>query len=330
MGLLSILGETFSYEESKKLFKEIKEKGIIQFLKLYQKFHESKLKKPPVLWGDEIEFHILNFDHEKKEIKLQCDIDYIYKKFAELNEKEGQEFQIQPEYGAWMLETVPTEPFKYCCDLVPVIRNMSLRHSVIQSLLENNDTIFSIPVFPLLGMPNSHLKKPQLDSPVKEKKYYDNQDKISNSNGKNNEEKHHHEEEKSSGVKNGLTNKYSEEINLKNPYSNSIFISDEIINSHPRFPALTRNIRQRRKDKICIKMPLFIDENTKTEKTEEEPYPGFIYMDAMAFGMGNCCLQVTFSTKDIESARYFYDQLSIIAPYIVISILCLTNLSNKI
>jgi len=33
-----------------------------------------------------------------------------------------------------------------------------------------------------------------------------------------------------------------------------------------------------------------MDKNTSTEITEDEPYPGFIHMDAMAFGMGNCCL----------------------------------------
>ena len=66
-----------------------------------------------------------------------------------------------------------------------------------------------------------------------------------------------------------------------------------------------------------IKVPLFIDEKTETKESLEEPYPGFIYMDAMAFGMGNCCLQVTFSTRDIDHARFFYDQLGILAPLIV-------------
>ena len=47
---------------------------------------------------------------------------------------------------------------------------------------------------------------------------------------------------------------------------------------------------QRRGKKVEIKVPLFVDKKTNIEKTDEEPYPGFIYMDAMAFGMGNCCL----------------------------------------
>jgi len=37
-------------------------------------------------------------------------------------------------------------------------------------------------------------------------------------------------------------------------------------------------------------------------------------MDAMAFGMGCCCLQVTFQAKDLAESRYLYDQLSILSP----------------
>jgi glutamate--cysteine ligase catalytic subunit len=37
-------------------------------------------------------------------------------------------------------------------------------------------------------------------------------------------------------------------------------------------------------------------------------------MDAMAFGMGACCLQCTFSTKCFDHARYVYDQLNVLSP----------------
>ena len=39
-----------------------------------------------------------------------------------------------------------------------------------------------------------------------------------------------------------------------------------------------------------------------------------VYMDAMGFGMGNCCLQVTMQAKDVDEARHLYDQLHAIAP----------------
>jgi glutamate--cysteine ligase catalytic subunit len=39
-----------------------------------------------------------------------------------------------------------------------------------------------------------------------------------------------------------------------------------------------------------------------------------IHMDAMAFGMGCCCLQITFQAKDMEESRFIYDQLAVLAP----------------
>lgn len=39
-----------------------------------------------------------------------------------------------------------------------------------------------------------------------------------------------------------------------------------------------------------------------------------IYMDAMGFGMGCCCLQCTFQASDITEARELYDQLAIVCP----------------
>merc|ERR1712157_449436 len=39
-----------------------------------------------------------------------------------------------------------------------------------------------------------------------------------------------------------------------------------------------------------------------------------IHMNAMAFGMGCCCLQVTFQSQDLEESRFMYDQLAVLAP----------------
>lgn len=50
-----------------------------------------------------------------------------------------------------------------------------------------------------------------------------------------------------------------------------------------------------------------MDRNTSLERTENDPYPGKIYMDAMAFGMGSSCIQTTFSAKDLSHARRLYD-----------------------
>jgi len=48
--------------------------------------------------------------------------------------------------------------------------------------------------------------------------------------------------------------------------SQSSYIGDAIINPHPRFGTLTANIRHRRGEKVCIRVPLFQDVNTPEYK----------------------------------------------------------------
>ncbi|CAJ0930648.1 unnamed protein product [Ranitomeya imitator] len=108
--------------------------------------------------------------------------------------------------------------------------------------------------------------------------------------------------------------------------SKSLFFPDEAINKHPRFSTLTRNIRHRRGEKVAINVPIFKDQNTPSpfiERFANDPgdgataaLPDHVYMDAMGFGMGNCCLQVTFQACSILEARYLYDQLATICPIV--------------
>ncbi|XP_051503424.1 glutamate--cysteine ligase catalytic subunit-like isoform X2 [Myxocyprinus asiaticus] len=109
--------------------------------------------------------------------------------------------------------------------------------------------------------------------------------------------------------------------------SKSLFFPDEAINRHPRFSTLTRNIRHRRGEKVVINVPIYKDRNTPSPFVETFPeddgeaaraaLPDHIYMDAMDFGMGNCCLQVAFQACSINEARYLYDQLATFCPIVM-------------
>ena len=79
---------------------------------------------------------------------------------------------------------------------------------------------------------------------------------------------------------------------------------------------LASNIRTRRGGKVAINVPIFHDTNTPrpfidpsipydrdlypgdSEAKDGAALPDHIYMDAMAFGMGCCCLQITFQASD--------------------------------
>ncbi|KAF7846408.1 hypothetical protein BT93_L4425 [Corymbia citriodora subsp. variegata] len=115
----------------------------------------------------------------------------------------------------------------------------------------------------------------------------------------------------------------------------SQFLPDEIANPHIRFPTLAANIRERRGRKVEINVPVFKDEKTKwpfndpTVDYDMHNWPedddvrngaakeNHIYMDAMAFGMGSCCLQITFQAKNIQEGRKMYDQLSPLGPILL-------------
>ena len=112
----------------------------------------------------------------------------------------------------------------------------------------------------------------------------------------------------------------------------SQFVPDEIANPHIRFPTLAANIRSRRGRKVELNVPVFRDKNTPwpfrdpTVDYDLHTWPedddvrngaakeGCVYMDAMAFGMGSCCLQITFQCKNINEGRKLYDQLSPLGP----------------
>jgi glutamate--cysteine ligase catalytic subunit len=96
----------------------------------------------------------------------------------------------------------------------------------------------------------------------------------------------------------------------KNPYSNSKYIDDTCTGSHPRFGALTTNVRKRKGRNVEIKIPIYSDINTNlTQPTEEEPFPGYIFLDSFCAGMGCTSFQITLGAFNLNSCCYAYDQL---------------------
>ncbi|KIM61721.1 hypothetical protein SCLCIDRAFT_1215815 [Scleroderma citrinum Foug A] len=114
--------------------------------------------------------------------------------------------------------------------------------------------------------------------------------------------------------------------------SHSLFLPEEAIIPHPRYPTLTANIRKRRGSKVAVNVPLFIDKRTPrpfvdpTIPWQRDIYPedaeakngaalmDHIYMDAMGFAAGCCCLQLTFQCSNVNEARQMYDALIPISP----------------
>lgn len=103
------------------------------------------------------------------------------------------------------------------------------------------------------------------------------------------------------------------------------------------YSTLAANIRRRRGSKVAMNMPIFFDEKTPRPfidhsiPWDRDLFPGdkeakegaalqdHIYMDAMGFGMGCSCLQITFQASNVDEARRVYDTLIPVGPIMVIN-----------
>ncbi|WWC96482.1 hypothetical protein V866_003350 [Kwoniella sp. B9012] len=287
MGLLA-LGTPLTWDETKPLAEHIRYHGITQFLKTWDRWKDNTGKG--LLWGDEIEYMVASFHDDEKKVLLSLRQTEILTKLQSVTLDPALDKYkpaccnaiptFHPEYGRYMLESTPGYPFSGLpSSLVSVEADMRFRRQIIRSHLKKHELPITLTSWPRLGVSDEIFTDPTTKP--------DNQ--------------------KSS--------------------SRSDYVGELITNPHARFPTLTANIRQRRGSKVDIRVPLFIDENTVVpdglkanmsngHSTPAKPEPGtpYIHMDAMAFGMGCCCLQITFQAWNVDEARRVYDALVPVAP----------------
>ncbi|KAI9067392.1 glutamate-cysteine ligase catalytic subunit [Trametes sanguinea] len=287
MGLLS-LGTPLAWDEAKKYADHVRSHGITQFLHIWDRVKDRCGDE--LLWGDEIEYMVAIFDDKEKSAKLSLRQTEILAKLQKIVDDiasdRGESESVptfHPEYGRFMLESTPGAPYTgEIRDLLSVERDMRYRRHLARKYLKPNEVPFTMTSFPRMGVPG-----------VFTEPYYDPIDAVS---------------------------------------SHSLFLPEEITNPHARFPTLTANIRRRRGSKVAINLPLFIDTHTPrpfvdpTIPWQRNIYPedpeakngaalnDHIYMDAMGFGMGCSCLQITFQACNITEARRLYDALIPVAP----------------
>ena len=283
MAFLSIFGRVLEYDESKPFFKIIKDKFIEVVINALKS--EKSCRYP--LFGFEFEFQKITINDEKKHVYLDITAQDDILKSSKYNLH--SEFQISHEYGGWMIESIHNNPFNFN-EIEKIPQTIINLYTYLNNKIGQNK-ILSLANFPLLGVGN----------------YFIEQDYLKLIN--NEEEKDEKEEIKL----------LLEQIKT-NPYSKSIYTSDMIINRHPRFAGLTKNIRTRRGSKVEIKVPIFKDINTNLNN---EPFPDFVHMDSMAFGMGCCSTQVTVGACSLNAATLLYDNLIPFTPiFLVMSSAC--------
>ncbi|KAJ7262220.1 glutamate-cysteine ligase catalytic subunit [Mycena haematopus] len=290
MGLL-YLGTPLTWDEVEKHADHVRTHGITQFLHTWDRLKDRHGDE--LLWGDEVEYLVVALDAESKDARLSLRQTEILEKLSSICGTISSDCPesisvptFHPEYGRYMLESTPGSPYTgSISDLLSVEANMRYRRALARKHLKRHEIPLTLTSFPRLGVPG------QFTDP-----YFDPADAVS---------------------------------------SHSLFLPEEITNPHARFPSLTANIRQRRGSKVAINLPLFFDTQTPrpfvdpTIPWERSLYPedpeakagaaltDHIYMDAMGFGMGCCCLQLTFQACHVADARRMYDGLIPIGPILL-------------
>ncbi|KAJ7188317.1 glutamate-cysteine ligase catalytic subunit [Mycena filopes] len=290
MGLL-FLGTPLTWEEAKKQADHVRFHGITQFLHTWDRLKDRHGDE--LLWGDEVEYLVVALDDEAKDARLSLRQTEILEKLSSIVGSISSDCPdsvsvptFHPEYGRYMLESTPGSPYTGSIpDLLSVEGNMRYRRALARKHLKSNEIPLTLTAFPRLGV----------QGPFTEP-YYDPADAVS---------------------------------------SHSLFLPEEITNPHVRFPTLTANIRQRRGSKVAINLPIFFDTHTPRPFVDptipwersiyaEDPeaqagaaLTDHIYMDAMGFGMGCCCLQLTFQACHVADARRMYDGLVPIGPILL-------------
>lgn len=283
MGLLTA-GTPLQWHDSKCYNEHIKSEGVEQLLQVMKV--AAKRDNDPLYWGDELEYMMLEIDDSNSNTMVDVVNDKI---ITDLNTEDYQlckdnNVEIHPEYGRFMIEATPGEPYHGLPNDHFVEDNMVERRKIIDWKLNQYArrlpkgrrlSVLTITSFPRLGASDNFLN-------------------IENPWGH------------------------------KNSASRSLFLPDAVINRHARFPTLTANIRNRRGEKVCINLPMYQDKFTPEYDDSiytrnwfipedlEAPIAskkGHVYLDAMGFGMGSSCLQMTYQAPNIEKARFLYDSL---------------------
>jgi len=282
MGLLSE-GEPIDWQDMKSLQQHVRQYGVEQFIRHYNKLKDDSRRG--LKWGDEVEYSIVKLDHKAKVARVSLRAEELLEQLGRPEEEMLRQVDSEGRSDIKLASLWRPEYASYMVESTPgvpyesfntVEQNMRNRRQEVEQLLEK-DEICVTTSFPRLGCPG--FTSPEFSpDPV-------------------------------------------------NSFTRSLFWpSEATYGGHPRFAKLSENVRLRRGEKVAINVPIFWDEKTPKPFVEDlsalgddgssavAAQPDHVYMDAMGFGMGLCCLQVTFQAESVGEAREVYDQLAPLCP----------------
>ena len=238
MRLLTTGGQTMKWgsKTQREAIPYVHHHGISQFVAIWRA--NEHIRNKPFLWGEELEHLLMKLvDREYSVNKAKqkgVRISLTAASVLENMRSREKDCSWLPEFGSFMIETTPAAPYDTTRDgLLRCQMNLQKRYQGLAKYFESDAPgerrlCVTLTSFPLMGI-DMH---------------------------------------KGDG-KVAFIADYEEDPNdpgntkVKGEWGNSLFVPDIVINqTHPRFVNLVRNIRLRRGRKVCIQIPMYIDEHT--------------------------------------------------------------------
>ena len=138
MGLLKDFGGVLSYQQSKSMQETLQLMAAEQFIHIFQMYHfwHKSTSSCEIAWGDEIEGHRFCYDAKTNKMTLA------------LKPLPVKQHPYQLEYGMWMFESVPENPFRTKCDFKTIVSAIRNRY---MDFAEDTDIFMTIPSVPFMG-----------------------------------------------------------------------------------------------------------------------------------------------------------------------------------
>ena len=318
--------KTLDWEDSIPYLSYIREHGIQQFLSIYNNVKD--IREDNFFWGEEVEFMILKVNHEDKTVKLSLrssDIETKLKQkersFLDSGGREADGCTWIPEYGSWMIEATPKIPYAgFTQDLRRVEENLRMRRARLNGVLEKDEIAPTICSFPMMGVGDFTFPKYSVNGPNAMSNWVP--DECTNPHPR------------FQTLTKNIRLRRGEKVDVRIP----IFIDKETFSRKSKRRAemiqqighsnqyLIENLPEEKETiEKSEEMISYVDHSvsTSTKNSFKNNVGRFdlflsaddeIVMDSMAYGMGCCCLQVTFQARDIGESRRLFDLLTPMAP----------------
>ncbi|PYI03327.1 glutamate cysteine ligase [Aspergillus sclerotiicarbonarius CBS 121057] len=248
--------------------------AVEQLLSLWKR--QKDRTDPEPLWGDEIEYTLINLDANTSRATLLLNQEEVLQKGTDecANAEDVEpwnEVALQPEWGRYMIEATPAEP--YGGDIVDLLRvesNMKRRRKLIRQCLSRDQHPVSLCVFPGLGV------KDQFTIP---------EESLESSTGQ-----------------------------IYCPISRYIMMVQNLTARRQRRVESYIPVYRDEQTEAPFHDKAGSFEYPTEHHPPGNAKEGHIHLDGIGLGLGSCSIQVTFQALNESEARWLHDQMVALGP----------------